>query len=81
MGSSSVYINMNWYKIFTQHVNFMKVVWLALVIISNKFPSVGDSLKEIESYMLEEMEVELRKSNTTLKLTSNENKSVYFGKL
>jgi hypothetical protein len=31
--------------------------------------------------MLEEMEVELRKSNTTLKLTSNENKSVYFGKL
>jgi len=81
MGSSSVYINLNWYTIFTQHVNFMKVVWLASVIISNKFPSVGDSLKETESYVLEEMEIELRKSNTILKLTSNGDKSVYFGKL
>jgi len=71
MGSATVYINMNWYTIFTQNENFMKVVWLALVIISIKFPSVGDSLKEIESYVLEKMEVELRKSNTTLKLTSN----------
>jgi len=27
MGSSSAQINLNWYPIFTQHLNFMKVVW------------------------------------------------------
>jgi hypothetical protein len=48
------------------------------VIISKKFPSVGNSLEEIEWYVLEEMEVELRKSNTTLELMNNKNKSVYF---
>jgi hypothetical protein len=48
------------------------------VIISKKFPSVGDSLEETEWYGLEEMEVELRKSNTTLELMGNKNKSVYF---
>ena len=68
MGSSSAYINLNWYTIFTQHLNFVKVVWLTLVIISKKFPSVGDSLEEIELYVVEVMKVELRKSNTTSEL-------------
>jgi hypothetical protein len=48
------------------------------VIISKKFHSVGDSLEEIDWYVLEEMTVELRISNTTLELMSNKNKSVYF---
>jgi len=51
------------------------------VIISKKFHSVGDSLEEIEWYVLEEMKVELRISNTTLELMSNKNKSVYFWKI
>lgn len=50
MGSSSAYINLNWYTIFTQHVNFMKlyvVSWKLYdkVIISKKYRSVGDCKK------------------------------------
>lgn len=48
------------------------------VIISKKFHSDGDSLEATEWYVLEEMKVELRISNTTLELMSNKNKSVYF---
>jgi hypothetical protein len=48
------------------------------VIISKKFRSVGDSPEEIEWYVLEEMKVKLRISNTTLELMGNKNKSVYF---
>lgn len=50
-------------------------------IISKKFHSVGDSLEEIEWYVLQEMKVELRTSKTTLEILSNKNKSVYFWKI
>ena len=67
-------------------IQFLLNMWISWklydkVIISKKFHSVGDSLEEIEWYVLEEMKVELRISNTTLELMSNKNKSVYFWKI
>jgi hypothetical protein len=51
------------------------------VIISKKFPSFGNSMEEIEWYVLDKMEVELRKSNITVEFMNNKNKSVYFWKI